>query len=36
MHGSDQKAGEGLVLDGPLMKGRRGLVMGVANNHSIA
>ncbi|MGB5949363.1 MAG: enoyl-ACP reductase FabI [Parvibaculum sp.] len=36
MHGSDQKAGEGLVLDGPLMKGRRGLVMGVANDHSIA
>lgn len=37
MHGSDHKAdGKGLVLSGPLMKGRRGLVMGVANDHSIA
>ncbi|MBI1260151.1 MAG: enoyl-ACP reductase FabI [Rhizobiales bacterium] len=37
MHGSDeQTAHQGLVLSGPLMKGRRGLVMGVANDHSIA
>ena len=27
---------EALVLTGPLMKGRRGLIMGVANDHSIA
>lgn len=37
MHGSDQHtAHRGLVLNGPLMKGRRGLIMGVANDHSIA
>lgn len=37
MHGSDQKPGErGLTLSGPLMKGKRGLIMGVANDHSIA
>ena len=37
MHGSDEKTGERpLVLSGPLMKGRRGLIMGVANDHSIA
>ena len=38
MHGSDgEKAGEdALVLTGPLMKGKRGLIMGVANDHSIA
>ncbi len=37
MHGSDHKTGsDGLVMSGPLMKGRRGLVMGVANDHSIA
>jgi len=37
MHGSDEIAGERpLVLSGPLMKGRRGLIMGVANDHSIA
>lgn len=37
MHGSDTKtAGGGLTLSGPLMKGKRGLVMGVANDHSIA
>ena len=37
MHGSDENAGERpLTLSGPLMKGRRGLIMGVANDHSIA
>lgn len=38
MHGSgDEKAGaQPLVLTGPLMKGKRGLIMGVANNRSIA
>lgn len=38
MHGSDSgHAGEeALVLTGPLMKGKRGLIMGVANDHSIA
>jgi enoyl-[acyl-carrier protein] reductase I len=38
MHGSGgEKPGEqALVLTGPLMKGRRGLIMGVANDHSIA
>tara|TARA_R110002074_G_scaffold26498_1_gene77792 strand:- start:394 stop:1230 length:837 start_codon:yes stop_codon:yes gene_type:complete len=37
MHGSDNKTGEGgLTLTGPLMKGKRGLIMGVANDHSIA
>ena len=37
MHGSDKKPGEGgLTLTGPLMKGKRGLIMGVANDHSIA
>jgi enoyl-[acyl-carrier protein] reductase I len=37
MHGSEQKPGSReLVLSGPLMKGRRGLIMGVANDHSIA
>ncbi|HAC57576.1 MAG TPA: NADH-specific enoyl-ACP reductase, partial [Rhodobiaceae bacterium] len=38
MHGSGgEKTGEEtLVLTGPLMKGKRGLIMGVANDHSIA
>ncbi|HEX7775853.1 MAG TPA: enoyl-ACP reductase FabI [Parvibaculum sp.] len=37
MQASEQKPGSrALVLDGPLMKGRRGLIMGVANDHSIA
>ncbi len=37
MHGSEQKPGSReLILSGPLMKGRRGLIMGVANDHSIA
>ena len=38
MHGSGgEKSGdEALVLTGPLMKGRRGLIMGVANERSIA
>jgi enoyl-[acyl-carrier protein] reductase I len=37
MHGSEHKPGERpLTLSGPLMKGRRGLIMGVANDHSIA
>lgn len=37
MHGSNENAGERpLTLSGPLMKGRRGLIMGVANDHSIA
>lgn len=37
MHGSEQKPGEkALTLSGPLMKGKRGLIMGVANDHSIA
>src|SRR3546814_13742480 len=37
MHGSDNKPHERpQVLSGPLMKGKRGLIMGVANDHSIA
>ncbi|MDO8837475.1 MAG: enoyl-ACP reductase FabI [Parvibaculum sp.] len=37
MHGSDEKPGERRpILTGSLMKGRRGLIMGVANDHSIA
>jgi enoyl-[acyl-carrier protein] reductase I len=37
MHGSEKSPGEGaLTLSGPLMKGKRGLIMGVANDHSIA
>jgi enoyl-[acyl-carrier protein] reductase I len=37
MHGAEHKPGDrALILSGPLMKGRRGLVMGVANDHSIA
>jgi len=37
MHGSEPTPGSReLVLSGPLMKGRRGLIMGVANDHSIA
>jgi enoyl-[acyl-carrier protein] reductase I len=37
MHGSEQKPGNReLILSGPLMKGKRGLIMGVANDHSIA
>ncbi|MES1991774.1 MAG: enoyl-ACP reductase FabI [Pseudomonadota bacterium] len=37
MHGSEHKPGEkALTLSGPLMKGKRGLIMGVANDHSIA
>ncbi len=37
MHGSNENAGERpLTLSGPLMKGRRGRIMGVANDHSIA
>ena len=27
---------ESLVLSGPLMKNKKGLIMGVANNHSLA
>ena len=37
MHGSEHNPGEkNLTLSGPLMKGKRGLIMGVANDHSIA
>ena len=36
MRDKDQKTGEALQLSGELMKGRRGLIMGVANDHSIA
>ncbi len=37
MHGSEEKPGERRpILTGSLMKGRRGLIMGVANDHSIA
>jgi enoyl-[acyl-carrier protein] reductase I len=37
MHGSEKKpGGRETILSGPLMKGRRGLIMGVANDHSIA
>ncbi|MGV8997534.1 MAG: enoyl-ACP reductase FabI [Parvibaculaceae bacterium] len=37
MHGSEKKPGaKALTLNGPLMKGKRGLIMGVANDHSIA
>ncbi len=37
MHGSDEKPGERRpILTGSLMTGRRGLIMGVANDHSIA
>jgi len=36
MQASDNQTDAGLVLGGQLMKGRRGLVMGVANDHSIA
>jgi len=37
MHGSDHKTtSRELTLSGPLMKGRKGLIMGVANDHSIA
>jgi len=37
MQGSDEKPGERRpILTGSLMTGRRGLIMGVANDHSIA
>ncbi|MEX0838507.1 MAG: enoyl-ACP reductase FabI [Parvibaculum sp.] len=37
MHGSDEKPSERRpILTGSLMTGRRGLIMGVANDHSIA
>src|SRR5690606_19740493 len=34
--GGEKPGEQALVLSGPLMKGRKGLIMGVANDHSIA